>query len=106
VTVHLRFRTGSGDSAFNYPGEENEDRVTRLRKAERIGRPVAQARPARAETKMTALSPEPLEGRKHHEMDIRLSNGRWRCLDFVRKTKWSYLVSFWCGVAVGCRGVE
>jgi len=35
---------GSGDSAFNYPGEEDEARVTRLRKAERIGRPVAQVR--------------------------------------------------------------
>jgi|GEM_PF-3138911 len=33
----------SGDSAFNYPGEEDEDRVTRLRKAERIGRPVGDA---------------------------------------------------------------
>jgi len=34
---------GSGDSAFNYPGEEREDRVKRLRKAERIGRPVGDA---------------------------------------------------------------
>jgi len=38
--------------------------VTRLRKAERIGRPVAQVRQARAETKMTTLSPELISTRR------------------------------------------
>jgi len=59
ITARDPIRSRYPDFAGLLAAEEDEDRMTRLRKAERIGRPVAQVRQARAETKMTALSPEP-----------------------------------------------